>query len=159
MSAAEVGQQLRRLLAPSGDPAYRRVRGEALAWLLDHAESAYPELLSIVDTDDPPVLAIEALPLFRRAESVPVLERLLHSAEEPTVVVVAQALADHDQPAAATVLSKALGSPRDQVVASAADGLAHRGDPAACGVLAQALRHPDPEVRERIQTALTTLGC
>ncbi len=158
MSTGEVGHQLRRLLAPSGDSAYRRVRGEALAWLLDHADSAYPELLSVVGTDAPPVLAIEALPYFRRIESVPVLERLLHRVDEPTVVVVAQALADHEMPSAGAALAKALASPRDQVVASAADGLAHRGDPSACAALTKALDHPDPDVRQRIRAALALLS-
>jgi HEAT repeat protein len=156
---AEVDREIRRLLAPSGDPQYARIRGEALGWLVAHADVAYPRLLALVDTAAPPALAVLALPRFGRADSVPVLARLLSSADDATVVLVAGALAAHPAPEAFAALRAALRSPRDQVVASAADGLAERGDQAACPSLAAALAHPDPEVRARVGAAAQRLGC
>ena len=161
MTAAPVPEAdavIARLLAPSGDPQYARIRGEALDWLLTHADVGYPRLLAVADTADPPSLAVLALVRFGRADSVPVLARLLREADDPMVVLVAGALAEHPAPEAFAVLVEALSSPRDQVVASAADGLADRGDPGARGPLLATSDHPDPDVRDRIRAALTRLG-
>jgi HEAT repeat protein len=155
---AEADAVIARLLAPSGDPQYARIRGEALDWLLSHADVGYPRLLAIADTANPPSLAVLALPRFGRADSVPVLARLLREADDPTVVLVAGALAEHPAPEALAVLVEALASPRDQVVASAADGLAQRGDPAANAPLLAAAGHPDPHVRARIRAAAERLA-
>ncbi|HEY2512524.1 MAG TPA: HEAT repeat domain-containing protein [Polyangiaceae bacterium] len=157
--ATEVDQQIHRLLAPSGDPQYRRVRGEALQWLLARADQAYPKLRAIVDVPAPPALAIAALAEFQRADSVAVLERLLHEADDPTVVAAADALASLHAPEALAALERGLGNKREQVVASSADGLGHRGDPAACAALAATLGHPNAEVRGRVKGASARLGC
>ncbi|GAA1383289.1 HEAT repeat domain-containing protein [Catellatospora chokoriensis] len=156
---AEADRQIRRLLAPSGDPQYRLARGAALTWLLEHPQEAYPRLLAILQSPAPPALALAAVVHFQRADSVPVLEHVLHTADDPTVVVAAQALAEHPAPEAGAVLRRALGSAREQTVASAADGLAMRGDSAACVPLTAALQHPDPDVRRRVQAAVARLGC
>jgi HEAT repeat protein len=157
--AAEIDRQIQRLLAPSGDPQYRLARGEALEWLLAHADDSYPKLLALVDVAAPPVLAVSALPRFGRADSVPVLERVLRKADDPTTVVAGHALAEHPAPEARGALERALHDARDQVVASAADGLALRGDRAACPALAAALTHPNPDVRARLRAAAVRLDC
>jgi len=155
----EIDRQLQRLLAPSGDAQYQRVRGEALDWLLAHADDAYPRLLAIVDATEPPALAVLALAEFRRADAVPALERVLNESADPTVVMASTALAKLNVPSARAALERALRAERDQVVASAADGLGELGDPEACGALAAARRHPSPDVRARIREAAILLGC
>jgi HEAT repeat protein len=154
-----VDRALARLLRPSGDAGASRARGEALEDLLERADEAHPRLLAVADADEPPVLALAALPRFGRPESVPVLERALRGASGPTTVVAAQALAEHPAAAAREALERALGDERPQVVASAAHGLAERGDPAACGALQAAAGHPDGEVRDRVRGALERLRC
>jgi HEAT repeat protein len=155
----EIERRIEAMLAPSGDVAYGRVREAALQYLLQHADEAHPRLLEWADRAEPPVLVLLALARFGRPESVPVLERALANASDPTTVIAAQALAEHPAPAAREALERALASLRHQVVASAANGLAERGDPAACPALATALSHPDAEVRERLREAMATLGC
>ena len=157
--SAEVDRQLHRLLAPSGDAQYRRVRGEALDWLLAHAAETFPRLRAIVDTPEPPAVAVLALARFERADAVPVLERILHESADPTVVVAASALAQLSVPGARAALERALRDARDQVVASAADALGERGDADACSSLAAVLQHPNPDVRARIRRAADRLGC
>jgi HEAT repeat protein len=156
---AEMDRQVRRLLAPSGDVQYARARGEALQWLLAHATDAYPRLLAIVDTPEPPALAIMALAEFQREDAVPVLERILHSSADPTVVVASSALARLSSARARVALERALRDERDQVVASAADALGERGDANACVALAAVVHHPNRDVRARIEKAATRLGC
>jgi HEAT repeat protein len=157
----EIDRRLRELLAPSGDAAYRHLRGEALAYLLapQHADEAHDRLLELANAPSPSVHALLALPRFGRAESVPVLEQVLRSAPDPTTVIAAQALAEHPDPAARTVLERALGDERDQVVASAADGLAERGDKASCAALSSALAHRNADVGERVRQAMRRLDC
>ncbi len=156
----ELERQLRVLLAPTGDVAYRRVRDEALAYLLAHADQAHPQLLALAAARDPAPLVLLALPRFGLAESVPILERALRAADDPTTVVAAQALAEHPSPSARKVLERALADARDQVVVSAADGLAQRGDKNACAALRLALsRYRDADVCERVREAMDALRC
>ena len=155
----EIDRQIQRLLAPSGDAQYQRVRGEALDFLLAHADDAYPRLRAIVDAKEPPVLAVLALAEFRREDAVPVLERVLTESADPTVVIASTALAKLHLPSARAALERALRAERDQVVASAADGLGELGDTGACGALAAVRLHPSPDVRARINEAARLLGC
>ena len=155
----EIERRIEAMLAPSGDVAYGRVREAALQYLLQHADEAHPRLLARADRAEPSVLVLLALARFGQPESVPLLERALANASDPTTVIAAQALAEHPAPAALEALERALAAPRDQVVASAADGLVLRGDTAACPALAAALSHHDAEVRERVREAMTALGC
>jgi HEAT repeat protein len=157
--SVEVDRQIQALLAPSGDPQYRRERAEALEWLLAHAARAYPKLRAIVDAPVPPVLAVLALARFQRADSLPSLERVLREGDDATVVVAAQALAELRVPEALTTLERALQDGRDQVVASAADALADRGDRLACPSLSAARAHPNAEVRARLLAARKHLRC
>lgn len=155
----EVDRRIRQLLAGSADPAYGRMRAEALDYLLAHADEAHPRLLELATPTDPAALVLLALPRFGRPESVPALERALRHAPDPTTVIAAQALAEHAAPSARAALERALGDSRDQVVASAADGLAQRGDRSSCEALREALDHPDPDVRERVREVMKALRC
>ena len=156
---SEIDRRIDVLLTPSGDPQFQYYKGEALAWLLAHADEAHPRLMALCEDVEPPGVLIEALPQFGRAESVPVIERALRGASDPSTVVAAQALARHPHPSARVALEHALGDPRDQVVASAADGLAARGDRAACPALEGARGHANAEVRGRIDKARGAIGC
>jgi HEAT repeat protein len=156
---SEIDRRIDVLLTPSGDPQFQYYKREALAWLLAHADDAHPRLLALCEGVEPPGVLIELLPQFGRAESVPVIERALRGASDPSTVVAAQALARHPHPSARETLERALGDRRDQVVASAADGLADRGDRAACPALAGARGHANAEVRGRIEKARRALGC
>jgi HEAT repeat protein len=158
-SVSEIDQQIQSLVAPSGDPRYRGIRDEALGYLLEHADEAHPRLLALLGGDTPPIVAVAVLPAFGRAEDVPVLERFLRDADDPTTVVAGQALGQHAAPEARVALEAALTDTRDQVVASAADGLALRGDPASCPALVAALSHPNEDVRGRVRSAAERIGC
>ena len=155
----DLDDQLRLLLHPSGDAGAQRARGEALDELLERADEAHPRLLALAQAEPPALQAMLALPRFGRPESVPVLEHVLLTADDPTTAVAAGALADHPAPAALTALESALGNDRVQVVLSAVMGLAERGDRHACGALRRALEHADSEVRERAARACDRLGC
>jgi HEAT repeat protein len=154
-----VDDALAALLDPSGDAGAAAARGAALDELLGHADEAHPRLLELAAGASPPLLALKALPSFGRAESVPVLARVLREAPGPTTVVAAAALSEHPDDAARMALEEALSDPREQVVLSAVMGLAERGDRAACGPLGAARSHPEAEVRERVEAALARLGC
>ena len=164
MSAAasepsEIDRQLQLLLFPSGDRQFQHMRDLALAYLLEHADEAHPRLLALVEGDSPPVAVLALLPRFGRAESVSVLERVLRHGSAPATVVAGQSLAQHPLVEARTALESALGDTRSQVVASAAEGLALRGDRASCSALAVALAHSDPDVRDRVRSAMARIGC
>lgn len=155
----ELDDQLRLLLYPSGDAGAQRARGEALSALLERADEAHPRLLALAQAQPPSLQAMLALPRFARPESVPVLEHLLLTADDPTTAVAAGALADHPAPEALTALESALGSDRAQVVLSAVVGLTERGDRHACDALQGALGHADNEIRERAARARAALAC
>lgn len=155
----DLDDQLRLLLHPSGDAGAQRARGEALDELLERADEAHPRLLALAQAQPPSLQAMLALPRFGRPESVPVLEHVLLTADDPTTAVAAGALADHPAPEALAALESALGSDRAQVVLSAVMGLAERGDRHACGALRGALGHADGEIRERVAQARARLGC
>ena len=147
------------LLRPSGDAGAALARGEALDELLEHADEAHPRLLALASAENPPLLALLALPRFGRPESVPVLERVLRHAPAPTTVVAAGALSEHPDEAARAALEAALSDPREQVVLSAVTGLAERGEREACPALRAAGERAGGEVRERVEAALQRLGC
>ena len=156
---SEIDRHIYVLLTPSGDPQFQYYKAEALNWLLAHADAAHPRLMALCEVDEPPGVVLVTLPRFGRPESVPVIERALRGAPDPTTVIAAQALAEHPSPSAREALERALGDARDQVVASAADGIAQRGDKASCAALRVALSHRDHEVCQRVREAMEALGC
>jgi len=155
----EIDREIAILLRPSGDAGANVMRREALDLLLERADEAHPRLLALAASDPPPLLALMALPSFGRPESVPVLERVLHDAPDPTTAVAAAALAEHPAEGARAALEAALADARTQVVLSAIMGLTERGDAAACAALGDLADHPDQEVRERAAAARRALAC
>jgi len=161
MSDDEVEAQIRALLSPRGHEADRREHDRALAFLLAHPDKAHPRLLALLDPAQPyvPVAAVNSLPLFGRAESLPVLERLMREGAGLSSMSAGQALGRHPQPRALQALLRGLKHDRDETKAAAAEGLLTRGDKAACQALRALLNHPSYEVRYHVVNAAGKLGC
>lgn len=159
--ADELERNMRRLLAPYGGPADRRAHDRALAYLLAHPDQAHPRLLALLDParEVIPIAAINAIPLFGRAESIPVLEELLRHASDTTSLAAAQALAQHPLPGARLALLRGLRHPRVETVVAAIDGLLDRGDRSTCVALRTLLARPEYEVRYHAVQAAGRLGC
>jgi HEAT repeat protein len=155
----DIDDEIATLLRPSGDAGANVMRREALDALLQRADEAHPRLLALAASDAPPPLALMALPTFGRPESVPVLERVLHDAPDPTTAVAAAALGEHPAEEARAALEAALAAARTQVVLSAIMGISKRGDRRACPALQALADHADEEVRERAAAARSQLGC
>jgi len=156
----ELEQQLRALLSTRGHEADRREHDRALAFLLAHADEAHPRLLALLDPAGyVPVAAVNALPLFGRAESIPVLERVMREGAQLISMSAGQALARHPLPDAREALLRGLEDNREETKVSAIDGLMTRGDKSACAVLQGLLGHASYELRYHAVRAAATLGC
>jgi hypothetical protein len=157
----ELDLHLAVLLNPYGDARHRADAERAATWLLDHPEVAHERLLALLDPPgDAAPAAVELLPRFGRAESVPALARVLADGSDHLAWHAGQALARHPDAAAAAALGDALAAPRRETVTAALDGLAARGDAGACAaVLAVAGSHADPAVRAAAERAAAELGC
>lgn len=145
----EIDSMIDALLYPSGDWQYRHMRAEALGYLLEHADVAHPRLLEMLEGDYPSALLIDSIWRFGRAESVPVLEKLLHESTDITSVAAGHALGNHPHIEARDALERALRDSNDQVVASAVAGLVLRADDHSCEALKAALHHFDEELQSR----------
>ena len=111
-------------------------------FLLAHADSeAHPRLLALIDPSGyVPVAAVNALPLFERAESIPALERLMREGAELISMSAGQALGQHPLPEALEALL-AYDDNREETKVAAIDGLMTRGDKSVCKSL-QTLLEP-----------------
>lgn len=143
---------------PFGDGPHAREREHATAWLLGHADRAYPRLLARLDEGRASVAVIELLPRFGRVESIPRLERLLVG-PEPPAWAAGQALALHPQPAAGEALRRALTNKEPAVGVVAADALATRSDHGDCAALVAAAGAPDARLRYHAVQAAWKVGC
>jgi HEAT repeat protein len=158
---ADVERHIADLVSPFGGPPHHERRERALAFLLDHAERAYPRLLATIAAAGRtgPAAVLRALPLFGRAESIPVLRDVLLEASDATVPIAADALATHPGAAAEDVLITALDDARPIVIAAAADALHQRGAARACAALRRRMSHSDPDVRLAVLRAAGALKC
>lgn len=161
MSDDEVEAQIQALLSPHGHEADRRAHDRALAFLLAHPNQAHPRLLALLEPTQSyvPVAAVNSIPLFGRAESLPVLERLMREGAELISMSAGQALGRHPHPDALQALLRGLKHDRDETKVAAADGLLTRGDKAACQALRDLLSHTGYEVRYHVVNAAGKLGC
>jgi HEAT repeat protein len=159
--ADEVDVQIQALLSPHGHEADRRAHDQALAFLLAHADEAHPRLLALLDPAQSyvPVAAVNSLPLFGRADSLPVLEKLMREGAELISMSAGQALGRHPHAEALPALLRGLKHDRDETKVSAADGLLTRGDNKACQALRKLLNDPGYEVRYHAINAAGKLGC
>lgn len=154
----EVETQIMLAETPFGDGPHQRERERAAAWLVAHADRAYPALLARLDEEKAGVAVIELLPRFGRAESIPRLERLL-AGPEPPAWAAGQALALHPQPAAGEALRRALASREPAVAGIAAEALGTRGDRGDCAALVRAAGAADTRLRYHAVQAAGKLGC
>lgn len=72
----ELESHIHFVQSPYGDSLHSIRAEQALQFLLEHANEAYPRLLELISSNraSNPLALIEALPRFGRAESIPVLE-------------------------------------------------------------------------------------
>jgi HEAT repeat protein len=166
----ELETRIMLLQSPFGGAPHEHERQQAADWLVAHAARAYPRLLAGLTAGMLGRAVIQLMPRFGRAETIPVLERLLWGSEL-FVEAAAQALALHPQREAGEALDRALARPEPGVVKAAADALitrgdrAHcpalitRGDRAHCPALIAALKTPEPIARYHVVQAAGTLGC
>lgn len=160
MTDDEVEKQIRALLSTRGHEAHRREHDRALGYLLAHADEAHPRLLALLDPSGyVPVAAVNAIPLFGRAESVPVLERLMREGAELISMSAGQALGRHSLPAAREALLRGLEADREETKVAAIDGLMTRNDKSVCEALHPLVGHQNYEVRYHAVKAAAALGC
>ena len=160
-SMNEIESNIHFLQDPFGDPAHSARAGQALEFLLEHADEAHPRLLELLKSNrasNPPAL-IEALPRFGRAESIPVLEEILDYGQGSMTGVASLALARHPHDGAREALVRALASAKAESVAAAADGLMSRGDSSVCPELVKHLDQGDSIARYHVIQAAMHLGC
>jgi HEAT repeat protein len=158
----ELEGYLAAALSPMGGDPDIRQRENAIRYLVDHADAAYPRLISLLETRpysfDAPVI-IEMLPRFNRSETIPFLERILGKGEELSARAAGQALGRFPQESAGRALTQALASALDETVIGAADGLLTRGQRAACAALRRLIRHPNVTVRYHVIQTAAKLEC
>jgi HEAT repeat protein len=157
----ELKQQIRALVSPGGHEADLRDRDRALAFLLVHADEAHPRLLALLDPQAGfiPVAVVNAMPLFGRPESVPVLEKIMREGAELISMSAGQALARHPRPESLAALMRGLEANRDETKVAALDGLMTRGDKTVCPAVQQLLDHASYEVRYHAVNVAAHLGC
>jgi hypothetical protein len=154
----DVETQIMLLQSPFGGAPHVRERERAAAWLVSHADQAYPRLLAMLRDGSATPAVIEILPAFDRAESVPALEALLGAADR-TAFIAGQALARHTGAEASAALRRGVRRSEPDAAVAAAAGLEARRDAAACPDLIAGMRHADPRVRYQTTRAAIALGC
>jgi len=143
-----VPRAIQTLLSPHGGGAgHRAERERAARALVDHGDEGHAAVRAVLH--DPAAAAnlvplIQLLPAFARADDVPILANLLHTADDPLAIVAAQALAAHPDTEALNALIATLNAAGDKA-AYAAQALAQRGDPSALGPLRALAARADAE--------------
>jgi hypothetical protein len=132
-------------------------RDQSIAYLLQHEAAAYPRLLSDLRAGVDRVGTLGVIALFRRAETVPVLEELLQNAPRELKRHVGVALGQHPQVEARTALTRALRSNDRDLRMAAVDGLGASRDPSVASLLRAELGSDDAELRWLTVNALVAL--
>jgi HEAT repeat protein len=153
----DVDMRITLLDSPFGDAPHLLERDRAAEWLVQHADRAYPALLARLAAGSAGPGAAALLPRFGRAESIPVLARLL-AGPELVAWEAGQALALHPQTSAGAALRQALADPDPAVATIAADALGARGDPCDCAPLVQRLDTAHAGLRYHLLQAAGHLG-
>lgn len=158
----DIELHLQFLMDPFGDEPHRRQREISVHYLLAHADRAYPRLVQALKANPAALNSpsiIEVLPLFARADSVPLLEAIMNRSIEQVSGVAGQALGRHPDASAKDALLRGLASSLPDVMAAAADGLMVRGDSSVCSDLKTLLGHKNSIVRYHVVQASYKLGC
>jgi hypothetical protein len=159
---SEMEVHLHFLTDPLGDEPHQRQRERSIQYLLDHANESYPRLVAALAANPTALNAsaiIDILPLFRRAETVPLLTDIMLSGVEGLSEAAGKALGRHPDPAARAALIAGLGSDLPESVSAAADGLMVRADRSVCSELKASLQIREPIARSHVFQAASRLGC
>ena len=154
----DVETRILLLDTPFGGEPHLRERDRAAAWLVEHADRAFPILLARLIEGKLEAGAIALLPRFGRAESIAPLARLLEG-PEGIAWEAGQALAQHPQPEAGEALRHALASSDPVLATIAADALARRGDNGDCAILIKRLSTTHSGLRFHVLQAAALLDC
>ena len=155
---AEVSRHLAAARTTRGSPPDVRERDRAVAWLLAHADVAFPIVLESARGKPADATLIELLGWFRRAEATPVLLQAF-GGDAWVRQYAAGALGASPDPAARVALVTSLNSTDAGVVVAALAGLGASTDPAACAHVLPHIRSPGVEIRWMAVHAAATLGC
>lgn len=158
----EIDMHIGFLLDPFGDEPHRRQHDASVRFLVAHSDEAYPRLVNALRSNPTALNApaiIEVLPLFHRAESIPLLKDIMFLDADQPSEVAGKALGYIPDEAARSALLDGLASENSHIISAAADGLMLRGDRSACPELKRRLAIKDSTARDHVQQAITKLGC
>ena len=157
----EMEMHLHFLQDPLADEPHVLGAAQALQFLLEHQDQAYPVLLRLLKNHraSNPIAIIEALPKFGRPESIPVLEQILRQGGELLCRAAAAALAQHPMDSAYKALVRGLRLVSAESVIASSDGLMARRNPAACPELLERISDANDNVRFHVIQAAASLGC
>jgi hypothetical protein len=155
--AIEVGRQIERVRIRAGSPPDLRERDRALAWLLDNADIAFPEVLQRAELNPNDVVLLDLVGRFRRAEATPLLLRAF--TDGATRLVAASGLGMSPDSQAHAALRRALGSTDPAEIIPALSGAGAGGDSAFCPDVRRHLAAADGEVRWMAVEIGARLGC
>jgi hypothetical protein len=156
-SADEIRTHIRLAQPRSGNRPDLAQRDTSIAWLLAHADVAYPIVLEEVRASPGPA-GIALLGRFDRAESTPVLSAILQQGEDEARVAAFQLALASDAAALAAAI-EATRHENPDIASAAVDGLGKRGDRGQCAAIVAATRHDSAEVRYVAVEAGAALGC
>ena len=144
-TAPEIDRQIADLHIRAGSPADLRQRDRALEWLLHHAGSTFPVVLSRLEGHPDDLVMLDLLGRYRRPEATPLL---LRAFDDPrTRLQAASGLGLSPDPAARQALRRALDSADPGDVTAALSGLGAGGDASACADIVPRLGSDNAEVR------------
>jgi hypothetical protein len=154
---AEVEQHLTLAITAHGNRPDLAQKEAALRWLAEHADRAYPLVMSRAKATPTPGL-VEVVGRLGRREATSWLGEQLRTSGAATGAA-GTALGQSPDPGAREVLVAALTATEPDVVSAALDGLRIRGDRSVCGSLAPLATHADAEVRYVWVRPGAALGC
>jgi HEAT repeat protein len=156
-SADEIRTHIRFAQPRHGDRPDLAQRDTSIAWLLAHADDAYPIVLDEVRAS-PGAAGITLLGRFDRKESTPVLSAIMEDGEGDAGAAAFQ-LALASDPAALAAAIAATRHDNPDIASAAVDGLGKRGDRGQCAAIVAATTHDSAEVRYMAVEAGAALGC
>jgi len=153
----DVLRELAAMHIRAGSPADLRQRDRALAWLIEHADRAWPTVLARAEEAPQDAVIIDVLGRLRRPEATALLRRAF--AHERTRGSAAAGLGMSPDPAARAFLREALTSPQPADVVGALAGLGASGDRTVCGDITPQLQSANAEIRWTAVDAAMKIGC
>jgi len=156
---SELDRNLAVYLRASKDPAYEKLRAQALTYLVTHPAAAHPRLVSLLEADPPNLYVVGAMRVIGWVDGIEPMVRAMGRADTIIAFSIGQLIAGHPRPEARLALEAALQDPREQVIWAVIAALAKRGDPASCPALDAAGQAVGVELRGEITRAMAHLAC